>query len=191
MVTKAPGAELRGRQRERDVLDRTLKAARDGQGAVLALYGEPGVGKTALLDYAVEAAPDFRLARAVGVEGEVELAFAALQQLCSPSLDLIEYLPGPQREAMEVALGLSAGRASESVSRRPRRPQPAVGGCGGAAAPRCRRRRPVARPSVGARARVRGASPAGGEDRARLRGTPADRGACGVRGAPRRAAGPS
>ncbi len=92
------------------MLDRTLKAARDGQGAVLALYGEPGVGKTALLKYAVEAAPDFRLARTVGVEGEVELAFAALQQLCSPSLDLMDHLPGPQREAMEVALGLSVGR---------------------------------------------------------------------------------
>ena len=77
---------------------------------MLAVYGEPGVGKTALLDYAVEAAPDFRVARAVGVEGEMELAFAALQQLCSPSLDLIEHLPAPQREAMEVALGLSAGR---------------------------------------------------------------------------------
>ena len=111
MATKAPEEELRGRQRERDVLDRTLKAARDGQGAVLALYGEPGVGKTALLKYAVEAAPDFRLARTVGVEGEAELAFAALQQLCSPSLDLMDHLPRPQREAMEVALGLSVGRA--------------------------------------------------------------------------------
>ena len=110
MVTKAPGEELRGRQRERDVLDRTLKAARDGQGAVLVVYGEPGVGKTALLEYAAEAAPDFHLARTVGVEGEIELAFAALQQLCSPSLDVIEQLPGPQREALEVALGLSAGR---------------------------------------------------------------------------------
>ena len=77
---------------------------------MLAVYGEPGVGKTALLEYAVEAAPDFRVARAVGVEGEMELAFAALQQLCSPSLDLIEHLPAPQREAVEVALGLSAGR---------------------------------------------------------------------------------
>ncbi len=110
MVTRAPGAKLRGRQRERDVIDRVLEGARDGEGAVLAVYGEPGVGKTALLEYAVEAAPDFRVARAVGVEGEMELAFAALQQLCSPSLDLIEHLPAPQREAVEVALGLSAGR---------------------------------------------------------------------------------
>ena len=102
--------QLLGRQRERDVLDRVLAAARDGQGGVLAVYGEPGVGKTALLEYAVEAASDFRIARTVGVEGEMELAFAALQQLCSPSLDLMERLPDPQRDAIEVALGLSAGR---------------------------------------------------------------------------------
>ena len=102
--------QLLGRQRERDVLDRVLAAARDGQGGVLAVYGEPGVGKTALLEYTVGAASDFRIARTVGVEGEMELAFAALQQLCSPSLDLMERLPDPQRDAIEVALGLSAGR---------------------------------------------------------------------------------
>ena len=87
-----------------------LEAARGAHGAVLAMYGEPGVGKTALLDYAIEAAADFRVARAAGVEGEMELAFAALQQLCSPSLDVIENLPDPQRDALGVALGLSAGR---------------------------------------------------------------------------------
>jgi DNA-binding CsgD family transcriptional regulator len=110
MVTRAPGEQLLGRQREREVLDRLLEAARDGHGSVLTVYGEPGVGKTALLEYAAAAAPDFRVARAVGVEGEMELAFAALQQLCSPSLDLIDRLPDPQREAFEVALGLSGGR---------------------------------------------------------------------------------
>jgi DNA-binding CsgD family transcriptional regulator len=87
-----------------------LAAARAGHGGVLAVYGEPGVGKTALLDYAIEAGSDFRVARAVGIEGEMELAFAALQQLCSPSLDLMERLPDPQRDALEVALGLSVGR---------------------------------------------------------------------------------
>ena len=71
-----------------------------GHGAVLVVHGEPGVGKTALLEYAVEAAPDFRVARTVGRRGEMELAFAALQQLCSPSLDLIERLPDPQRDAL-------------------------------------------------------------------------------------------
>ncbi|HET8894619.1 MAG TPA: AAA family ATPase [Gaiellaceae bacterium] len=112
MVTEAPGENLVGRQRERAVFRRALEAAREGHGGVLAVYGEPGVGKTALLDDAVEAAADFRVARTVGVEGEMELAFAALHQLCSQSLGLLERLPGPQREALEGALGLSAGRAA-------------------------------------------------------------------------------
>jgi DNA-binding CsgD family transcriptional regulator len=110
MVTRAAAVQLLGRQRERDVLDRVLEAARDGHGGVLAVYGEPGVGKTAMLNYAIEAAPDFRVARTVGVEGEMELPFAAIQQLCSPSLELMEHLPDPQRDALEVALGLSAGQ---------------------------------------------------------------------------------
>jgi predicted ATPase len=110
MVMKAPAPQLLGRQQERGVVERVLAAARDAEGGVLAVYGEPGVGKTALLEYAVEAASDFRVTRAIGVEGEMELAFAALQQLCSPSLDLVENLPAPQRDAVEVALGLSAGR---------------------------------------------------------------------------------
>src|SRR5262245_55434445 len=109
MVTRASAMVLLGRQRQCEALDHVLEDARHGHGGALALYGEPGVGKTALLEYAVEAAPDFRVALTVGVEGEMELAFAALQQLTSPSLDLIERLPGPQREAFEVALGLSAG----------------------------------------------------------------------------------
>jgi len=111
MVVEAEPRQLFGRQREHAVLDRVLEAARDGHGGVLAVYGEPGVGKTALLESAIGARADFRVARTVGVEGEMELAFAALQQLCSPSLDLQEHLPQHQREALEVALGLSAGRA--------------------------------------------------------------------------------
>jgi AAA ATPase domain len=110
MVTRASAVQLLGRQRERAVLDRVLEATHEGHGGVLAVYGEPGVGKSALLDYAIEAGADFLVVRAVGVEGEMELAFAALQQLCSPSLDLMERLPDPQRDAFEVALGLSAGR---------------------------------------------------------------------------------
>jgi DNA-binding CsgD family transcriptional regulator len=109
MVTRVPAVQLLGRQRERDVLDRVLNAARHGHGGVLALYGDPGVGKTALLDYAAEAGADFTVVRAVGVEGEMELAFAAVQQLCSPSLHIMERLPEPQRAALEVALGLSSG----------------------------------------------------------------------------------
>src|SRR6476620_8710922 len=100
MATRSPAIQLLGRQRERDVLDRVLRAARAGHGGVLALYGEPGVGKTALLDYAAEAGADFTVVRAVGAEGEMELAFAAVQQLCSPRLHLMERLPDPQRIAL-------------------------------------------------------------------------------------------
>jgi DNA-binding CsgD family transcriptional regulator len=109
MVTSAPRAELLGRQRERGVVDGLLKGARGGRSGVLAVYGEPGVGKTALLEYAIDAAVDFRVERAVGVEGEMELAYAALHQLCNPILDLTGNLADPQREALEVALGLAAG----------------------------------------------------------------------------------
>jgi DNA-binding CsgD family transcriptional regulator/tetratricopeptide (TPR) repeat protein len=114
MVVRPPAPPLLGRRREREVLDRVLAGARDGHGGVLGVYGEPGVGKTALLKYAIEAGTDFRVARTVGVEGEMELAFAALHQLCSPSLDLIERLPDPQRDALQVALGLSSGRAPDT-----------------------------------------------------------------------------
>jgi DNA-binding CsgD family transcriptional regulator/tetratricopeptide (TPR) repeat protein len=110
MATRASALQLLGRQRERDALDRVLEAAREGHGGVLAVYGEAGVGKTAVLGYAVEAGADFKVTRALGAEGEMELAFAALHQLCAPSLDLVEHLPDPQRDALEVALGLTAGR---------------------------------------------------------------------------------
>ena len=73
------------------------------------MHGAPGVGKTALLEYAVDAGNDFRVARTSGVEGEMELAYAALQQLCSPFPELVERLPQPQRDALGVAFGLHAG----------------------------------------------------------------------------------
>jgi DNA-binding CsgD family transcriptional regulator len=108
-LTTTPATEqLVGRRSEREAVDRLLEAARAGYGGVLVVHGEPGVGKTALLDYAVETARSFRVARAVGVEGEMQLAYAALQQLASPSLELRERLPDPQREALAVAFGLSA-----------------------------------------------------------------------------------
>src|SRR5882762_12039049 len=111
MVVRAQAGRLLGRQRERAVLERLLDTARDGHGAVLVAYGEPGVGKTALLEYGLEAGEDFRVLRAAGVEGEMELGYAALQQLCSPILECIERLPDPQRDALGVAFGLGAGQA--------------------------------------------------------------------------------
>ena len=111
----APGEHLLGRRREREALDRLLEAARGGHGGVLVVHGDPGVGKTALLEYAVEAGREFRAVRTLGVEQEMELPYAALQQLCSPRLELLERLPAPQREALAVAFGLSAGPAPSPV----------------------------------------------------------------------------
>jgi DNA-binding CsgD family transcriptional regulator len=105
--------QLRGRRREREVLDELLAAVRSGQSRALVVLGEPGVGKTALIQYALESASAYRVARAVGVESEMELAFAALHQLCAPMLDRLERLPGPQRAALATAFGLSSGDAPD------------------------------------------------------------------------------
>jgi DNA-binding CsgD family transcriptional regulator len=110
MVVGAEPRQLLGRQRDQAVLERLLETAREGHGGVLVVHGDPGVGKTALLEYALETAKDFRVVRTSGVEGETELDYAALQQLCSPLLSLIERLPDPQRDALGVAFGLSPGR---------------------------------------------------------------------------------
>src|SRR6201987_2638486 len=98
---------------ERAALSGLLDAARAGRSGVLVLSGEPGVGKTALLDWAVGSAAGLRVVRVAGVESEMELAFAALQQLCAPMLDQLEGLPDPQRDALGVALGLKAGAAPD------------------------------------------------------------------------------
>src|SRR3954453_5695733 len=109
MATEGPADVLHGRRDEREVLDRLLQAGRGGQSRGLGMTGEPGVGKTALLESAIGSASAFRVMRAVGVESEMELAFAALQQLCAPLLDRLDRLPAPQRDALEVAFGLRAG----------------------------------------------------------------------------------
>ena len=98
---------------ERAALSRLIDAARAGRSGVLVLRGEPGVGKTALLEYAIESAAGLRVARVAGVESEMELAFAALQQLCVPMLDKLGGLPDPQRAALGVAFGLSTGAAPD------------------------------------------------------------------------------
>jgi DNA-binding CsgD family transcriptional regulator/tetratricopeptide (TPR) repeat protein len=100
-----------GRERERAVLDRLLDDVRGGRGVVLVMHGEAGVGKTALLEYTAEAAHDFRIARTSGVQAEMELPYAAVEQLCSPFLDFLARLPPPQREALGVAFGLITGPA--------------------------------------------------------------------------------
>ena len=99
---------LRGRRNECDALDRLLTSVRAGQSQVLVVRGDAGVGKSALLEYLVESASGCRVARASGIEYEMELAYAGLHQLCAPMLDLRERLPGPQRDALETAFGLRA-----------------------------------------------------------------------------------
>lgn len=102
-------AELLGRRGEREVLEKLVAAVRRGESQALVVRGEPGVGKTALLDYVVEHASGVRVARAAGIQSEMELAFAALHQLLGSMLDHLEELPVPQRDALRTAFGVSTG----------------------------------------------------------------------------------
>ena len=104
---------LHGRARECATLDRLLARAREAQSQVLVLRGEAGIGKTMLLDYVSARATECRVARTAGVEAEMELPFAGLQQLCAPMLDHIDRLPAPQRDALATAVGVHAGAAPD------------------------------------------------------------------------------
>src|SRR5689334_17701469 len=106
-------ARLLGRSRECAALDDLLASVRAGPSRALVLRGEAGIGKSALLEYLVRRAGGCRVARAVGVESEMELAFAGLQQLCSSLPDRAERLPGPQRDALRTAFGLRDGDAPD------------------------------------------------------------------------------
>src|SRR3954451_10764912 len=108
-----PASELLGRTSERAVLDRLLANVRGGQSAVLVIRGEAGIGKTALLRYAADHASGFRVVQVTGAEAEMELPFAGTHQLCAPVLDQIDALPQPQRDALNVALGLASGDVPE------------------------------------------------------------------------------
>jgi len=109
MTSAAATPELRDRRAECAALDHALGEVRSGRGQALLLRGEAGVGKSALLDYLVRRSDGCRVARAAGVESEMELPFAGLHQLCAPMLDRRDRLPGPQSEALAVAFGHSAG----------------------------------------------------------------------------------
>src|SRR4051794_34197993 len=104
---------LWGRAQECGLLDELVSSVRHGASRSLVLLGDPGVGKTALLEHLVESASDLKVARATGVESEMELSFASLHQLCAPMLDRLERLPAPQRDALRVVFGLSAGPAPD------------------------------------------------------------------------------
>ncbi len=109
MTTHEEGRALRGRRGECQELDQLLASAVAGHSEVLVLRGEAGVGKTALLNYLVRRADNFVIARATGVESEVELAYAVLHQLCTPFLHGIDRLPEPQRRALGTAFGSLSG----------------------------------------------------------------------------------
>jgi hypothetical protein len=104
---------LWGRRQQFMAVEGLLADVRAGLSRVLVVRGEPGIGKTALLGYAAETAQDFQVARAEGGESEMELAFAALHQLCGRMLGRLDRLPGPQREALGVAFGLRQGSAPD------------------------------------------------------------------------------
>ncbi|MBP2326607.1 DNA-binding CsgD family transcriptional regulator [Kibdelosporangium banguiense] len=100
---------LRGRHGECAALDQLLADTKTGQSQVLVLRGEAGIGKSALVEYLVAGAAGCRIARAAGVESEMELAFAGLHQLCAPLMGYLSRLPDPQRDALTIAFGLSTG----------------------------------------------------------------------------------
>ena len=99
---------LFGRTGELETLRELIANVRSGQSAVLVLRGEPGIGKTALLQSLIRQASGFRVARGVGVESEMELPFAGLHQVCAPMLGRLGSLAEPQRRGLSVAFGLES-----------------------------------------------------------------------------------
>jgi DNA-binding CsgD family transcriptional regulator len=104
---------LLGREQERLALDRLLAEARDGRSGVLALVGEPGIGKTALLEYTARSAHGMRVLRARGIESEAEIPFAGLAELLRPALASLERIPAPQASALGGALALGPATARD------------------------------------------------------------------------------
>jgi DNA-binding CsgD family transcriptional regulator len=116
MTTPVSARRLVGRQVECAALDELVASVRSGPSRALVLRGEAGVGKSALLEYLVQHAAGCGIARATGVEAEMELAYAGLQQLCAPFVDRLERLPGPQRDALGTAFGLREGGGPDRFS---------------------------------------------------------------------------
>src|SRR6202035_4406555 len=117
-MTEVPGLRgrasgLTDRRGECGALDQLVETVLSGESRVLVVPGEPGVGKSALLDYLAGRAAGCRVVRAAGMESEMELVVAGLHQLLAPVLDHAEGLPVPQREALRTAFGLSAGLAPD------------------------------------------------------------------------------
>src|SRR6201987_310085 len=111
--SRGRAARLIGRAAECRELDSFLEALRRGESRSLVIRGEAGVGKTALLEYLAGRAAEGRVIGVTAVQSEVELVFAALQQLCAPILDGLEGLPAPQREALRITFGLHDGQVPD------------------------------------------------------------------------------
>ncbi len=109
MSSQGRGQSLRGRSSECETLRGLISTVQTGSCQVLVVRGEAGVGKTALLEYLTELALDFRCVQVAGVQSDMELAFAGLQQLCAPLMNHVDELPEPQREALSVAFGRGVG----------------------------------------------------------------------------------
>src|SRR5581483_5460071 len=103
---------LLGREGELNRIRRLLDDARDGRSGVLALVGEAGIGKSALLEAAAGLADGMLLLRARGVPSEAQIPFASLFELLRPALDCLDRIPEPQAEALESALALRPARAA-------------------------------------------------------------------------------
>ena len=170
-----PGRRLHGRRGECEMLDRLVADVRAGQSRVLVLRGEPGAGKTALLDYLAQRAAGCRVARVTGVEPEMEMAFAGLHQLCAPFLDRLGHLPGPQRDALRHRVQPAGRERPGPLRGRHGHLEPAVGPRPGTTAALRGGRRAVAGPGLGAGAGVRRPAPGGRAGRGDLRGAPAGR----------------
>jgi DNA-binding CsgD family transcriptional regulator len=112
-VRNHDGCRLHGRRAECEMLDRLVADVRAGHSRVLVLRGEPGSGKTALLDYLAQRAADCRVTRVRGVEPEMEMAFAGLHQLCAPFLGLLGQLPDPQSDALRTAFNMQGGNVPD------------------------------------------------------------------------------
>ena len=154
-MTGLGSTTLKGRQAECAELDRLVEAVRSGESRALVVHGEAGIGKSALLAHVAEQAADCQVARAGGVQSEMELPFAALHQLCGSMLDHLDRLPPPQRDALETVFGVADGPVPDRFVVGLATLGPAVGGGGEAAVDVPDRRPPVAGPGVTTGPRLR------------------------------------
>jgi DNA-binding CsgD family transcriptional regulator/tetratricopeptide (TPR) repeat protein len=107
---------LFGRERESARIDEVLDAAREGRSGALVVRGEAGIGKSALLNAAVERAGSMRVIRALGVESEVDIAFSGLHEFLRPALSSVETIPDPQAVALRAALALGADAVADRLA---------------------------------------------------------------------------